>query len=98
LKDNGEFLMIGRRDLRSNNSWMHNSEWLVKGPSHCTLLMHPEDAAMINGFEDTQIVCARSRNGKLVVPLEVSDVMMRGVVSLPHGWGHPYKDTRITIA
>ncbi|MFQ5652329.1 MAG: molybdopterin dinucleotide binding domain-containing protein, partial [bacterium] len=79
--------LIGRRQLRSNNSWMHNSERLVKGKARCTLLMHPRDAAARN-LENGQMVEVRSRVGKIEIKVEVSDEMMAGVVSIPHGWGH----------
>ena len=89
--------LIGRRDLRSNNSWMHNYERLVKGPVRCTLLMHPHDAAA-RGLAQGATVHLVSRVGGIVVPLEISDKMMPGVVSLPHGWGHNREGVRLTIA
>lgn len=79
--------LIGRRTLRSNNSWMHNSERLVKGPAACTLMMHPVDAdarQLVSG----QRVRVRSRTGEVRATLSVSDEVAPGVVSLPHGWGH----------
>jgi anaerobic selenocysteine-containing dehydrogenase len=94
---NGHLLLIGRRQLRSNNSWLHNSERMVKGKGRCTILMHPNDAAdrdLISG----QDVLVRSRVGEIVLPLEVSEEMMRGVVSIPHGWGHDRSGNRITVA
>lgn len=87
---NGELLLIGRRQLRSNNSWLHNSERLVKGnPAKppCTILMNPADAAH-RKLTAGENVLVRSRVGEIVVPLEVSDEIMAGVVSIPHGWGH----------
>ena len=89
--------LIGRRDLRSNNSWMHNSHRLVKGPNRCTLLMHPSDAARIGVAGGTR-VRVRSRTGTIAVEAEVSDAVMPGVVSLPHGWGHDRPDVRLAIA
>jgi anaerobic selenocysteine-containing dehydrogenase len=89
--------LVGRRDLRSNNSWMHNSARLVKGPARCTLLMHPKDAAA-RGLAGGQRVRVSSRVGAVEVPLEVSDAMMPGVVSLPHGWGHGAEGTRLAVA
>lgn len=89
--------LIGRRDLRSNNSWLHNSARLVKGPERCTLLMHPDDATA-RALADGQTVQVRSRVGTVRVPLQVTDVMRRGVVSLPHGWGHDRPGTRLTVA
>ena len=79
--------LIGRRQLRSNNSWMHNSYRLVKGRNRCTLLMHPDDAA---GRELTsqQRVRVTSRVGSVEIELEISPEIMPGVISIPHGWGH----------
>ena len=79
--------LIGRRHLRSNNSWMHNSYRLVKGRNRCTLLMHPDDAAR-RKLTSPQKVRITSRVGSLDIELEVSREMMPGVVSIPHGWGH----------
>jgi anaerobic selenocysteine-containing dehydrogenase len=94
----GEALvLIGRRHLRSNNSWMHNSQRLVKGKPRCTLLMHPADAAA-RGVTAGDTVALRSRAGEIRVPVEISDEIMRGVVSLPHGWGHDRKGTRLSVA
>jgi anaerobic selenocysteine-containing dehydrogenase len=94
---NGELLLIGRRQLRSNNSWMHNSERLVKGKPLCTILMNPADAAhreLANG----QNARVRSRVGSIVLPIEVSDDMMPGVVSIPHGWGHDRPGNQLEVA
>lgn len=93
----GALSLIGRRDLRSNNSWMHNSERLVRGKHRCTLLMHPADAAA-RRLSDGDEVRVSSRVGSVIVPLEVSSGVMAGVVSLPHGWGHGRTGTRIAIA
>lgn len=81
------YLLIGRRHVRSNNSWLHNSYRLVKGKSRCTLLMHSTDATIL-GVADQQWVQISSKVGQLSVVVEYSDDMMPGVVSLPHGWGH----------
>jgi anaerobic selenocysteine-containing dehydrogenase len=89
--------LIGRRDLRSNNSWMHNSQRLVKGRDRCTLLMNPRDASA-RGLLDGQRVRVRSRVGEVQVPLEVTESMTPGVVSLPHGWGHGRSGTRLAVA
>ncbi len=89
--------LIGRRDLRSNNSWMHNSHRLVKGPNRCTLLIHPTDALQL-GVADGTLVRVRSRAGAIAVAAEVSDAVMPGVVSLPHGWGHDRPGTQQAIA
>ena len=79
------FLLIGRRHLRSNNSWMHNLPALSGGSNRCTLQIHPDDAADL-GLTDIAII--KGPGGELLAPIEVTDVMRRGVVSLPHGWGH----------
>ena len=94
---NGELLLIGRRDLRSNNSWMHNSQRLVKGPERCTLLMHPDDARA-RGLAPGQTVQVRSRVGSVPVRLELTDAVMPGVVSLPHGWGHGRPGVQLRVA
>ena len=94
---NGELLLIGRRDLRSNNSWMHNSQRLVKGPERCTLLMHPDDART-RGLADGQRVSVRSRVGRVEVPLQLTEALMPGVVSLPHGWGHGRAGVQLRVA
>jgi anaerobic selenocysteine-containing dehydrogenase len=90
-------LLVGRRHLRSNNSWMHNSQRLVKGREACTLLMHPTDATA-RGLATGAAVRLRSRVGEVTVPLEVSDEMSPGVVSLPHGWGHAQKGVELRVA
>jgi anaerobic selenocysteine-containing dehydrogenase len=80
-------LLIGRRDLRSNNSWMHNLVPLVKGPARCTLHIHPDDAAA-RGVADGGEARVVARSGTLVARVQLTDRVMPGVVSLPHGWGH----------
>ena len=90
-------VMIGRRHLRSNNSWLHNSERLVKGPVRCTVLMHPEDAAQ-RGLVDGATARVATHRGAIELPVEVTDAMMKGVVSVPHGWGHGRKGTRLSVA
>jgi anaerobic selenocysteine-containing dehydrogenase len=92
-----DFVLVGRRHLRSNNSWMHNLPALVKGPARCTLLVHPDDAARLGlGPGDRAVV--RSRVGRAVAPVELSDELMPGVVSLPHGWGHAGPGLRLGVA
>ena len=83
---NGEYdlSLIGRSHLRSNNSWMHNSLSLVKGKNRCTLLMHPADAAA-RGIANHQKVRVDSRIGSLEIAVEITDAIMSGVVSIPHG-------------
>jgi anaerobic selenocysteine-containing dehydrogenase len=83
----GELVLIGRRQLRSNNSWMHNSHRLMKGPPRCTLLVHPADAAS-RGLGDGDLARLGSEAGTVVVPIEVTDAILPGGVSLAHGWGH----------
>ncbi|HEY5936797.1 MAG TPA: molybdopterin dinucleotide binding domain-containing protein, partial [Kofleriaceae bacterium] len=90
-------VLIGRRHLRSNNSWMHNSERLVKGPVRCTLLIHPDDAAM-RGLDHGGRAKVSTLAGEIVLPVEVSDEMMPGVVSVPHGWGHGRKGVKLGVA
>jgi len=89
--------LVGRRDLRSNNSWMHNIENLVRGPARCTLWVHPDDARRL-GLEDGRPAQVRSSAGTLEVPVEVTDAVMQGVVSLPHGWGHDAPGTKLRVA
>ncbi len=90
-------VLIGRRHLRSNNSWLHNSERLVKGPSRCTLLIHPADAAA-RGLVDGGQASVATRRGAIELPVEITDAMMPGVVSVPHGWGHNRAGTRMRVA
>src|SRR5712692_3179039 len=94
---NGDLLLIGRRQLRSNNSWMHNSQRLVKGKPQCTILMHPTDAAQ-RQLRPGQKVSVRSGVGCVVVPIEISEEMMPGVVSIPHGWGHDRQGIQLEVA
>ncbi len=91
------FELIGRRHLRSNNSWMHNVHRLVKGRERCTLLIHPGDAQKI-GIEDGQEVQAVSSTGAIRIKAELSQEMMPGVVSIPHGWGHGLEGVRMEVA
>ncbi|MFT3859623.1 MAG: molybdopterin-dependent oxidoreductase [Aquabacterium sp.] len=89
--------LIGRRHVRSNNSWMHNSERLVSGKPRCTLWMHPQDAEA-RYLQDGQIVSVSSRVGQVQVPLQVTPDIRPGVVSLPHGWGHDRPGIRMGVA
>jgi anaerobic selenocysteine-containing dehydrogenase len=93
----GELLLIGRRQLRSNNSWLHNSERLVKGKPRCTILMHPTDAAH-RSLASGQNVLVRSRVGSVEVPIEITEEMMPGVVCMPHGWGHDRPGIQLQVA
>ena len=94
---NGHLLLIGRRQLRSNNSWMHNYPRLLRGKPQCTLLMHPNDAAD-RDLTAGQNVMIRSRVGSITLPLEISDSIMPGVVSVPHGWGHARSGVQLQTA
>ncbi len=96
-KNGFDFSLIGRRHLRSNNSWMHNSQRLIKGKPRCTLFMHPKDA-MKRGISDGQHVEVSSRVGTIQIPVEFNEEMMPGVVSIPHGWGHHRPKIQLQIA
>lgn len=89
------FVLIGRRHLRSNNSWMHNLPALNGGTNRCTLQMHPADAAEL-GVTDAARV--KGPGGELEAPVELTDAIRRGVVSLPHGWGHDLSGTKMSVA
>jgi anaerobic selenocysteine-containing dehydrogenase len=93
----GGLRLIGRRHLRSNNSWMHNSERLMKGRPRHHLLVHPDDLAE-RGLVDGQLVRVRSRTGTVEVEAQASTDVMRGVVSLPHGFGHHRDGARLRVA
>jgi anaerobic selenocysteine-containing dehydrogenase len=90
-------VLIGRRDLRSNNSWMHNLRVLVKGDPRCTMQVHPDDARRL-GLADGGLARVTSRVGRVAVPVEITDAVMPGVVSIPHGWGHDAPGTQLAIA
>lgn len=89
--------LIGRRDLRSNNSWMHNSPRLMKGHDRCTLLMHPQDAIR-RELQAGQAVEVSSNTGSIQLKLELSEEMMPGVISIPHGWGHHLAGIQLQVA
>ncbi len=93
----GGLVLVGRRDLRSNNSWMHNVEVLVKGKPRCTLHVHPDDASRL-GLVDGSFARVRSVAGELEAPVEITDAIRPGVVSLPHGWGHVADDISMATA
>lgn len=92
-----ELVLVSRRHLRSNNSWLHNVGPLMKGRDRCTLLMHPVDAGR-HGISDGMLVRVASSAGALDVPVEVTDSIREGVVSMPHGWGHGRPGTRMAVA
>ena len=93
----GDLLIIGRRDVRSNNSWMHNLPTLAKGPDRCTLLVHPLDAQH-HGLVDGGMAQVQRGKATLLAPVVISTAMMPGVVSLPHGWGHGLAGSRLQVA
>ena len=90
-------VLVGRRDLRSNNSWMHNVEVLVKGRARCTLHVNPLDAAA-HGLVDGALARVSNGTGAIEVPVEVTDRIRPGVVSVPHGWGHGLAGSRQRVA
>ncbi|AZM52390.1 molybdopterin-binding oxidoreductase [Streptomyces sp. WAC 01529] len=92
-----DLVLVGRRHLRSNNSWMHNVPALVGGSNRCTLHVHPDDAARL-GLADGGHARVAAAGGQLDVPVEVTDAVRPGVVSLPHGWGHDRPGTRLGVA
>jgi anaerobic selenocysteine-containing dehydrogenase len=95
--DTNGLVLISRRHLQSNNSWMHNVEALVKGKVRCTLLVHPTDATRLSLTDGSDAVIA-SRVGSVTAPVEVTEEVPVGVVSLPHGWGHDMAGTRSQVA
>lgn len=90
-------VLVSRRHLRSNNSWLHNVPALMKGKDRCTLLIHPDDAARC-GVTDDDVVTVKSEAGEIKVPVEVTESIKPGVVSMPHGWGHGKPGTRMSVA
>ena len=91
-------VVVGRRDVRSNNSWMHNLPTLAKGPERCTALLHPQDAAR-HGVQAGDRVRLHGTAGRAIeLPVTLSDEMMPGVVSVPHGWGHDQAGARLGVA
>jgi anaerobic selenocysteine-containing dehydrogenase len=90
-------VLVGRRTLRSNNSWMHNLAPLVTGKPRCTMHLHPDDARRL-GLADGDLARVRSRAGTVDVPVEVTDAIMPGVISIPHGWGHGQPGARLDVA
>jgi anaerobic selenocysteine-containing dehydrogenase len=92
-----QFVLIGRRQLSSNNSWMHNLTALVRGSNTCTAQLHPDDADKL-GLADGALAKISSRTGTVTVPVEITDAIRPGVVSIPHGWGHDVPGTRNAVA
>lgn len=93
----GGLVLVGRRELQSNNSWLHNTEVLVRGRHRCTLHVHPADAKRAN-VEDGDEIEVTSRTGSLTAAVEVTDSVMEGVVCLPYGWGHDMAGSRLSVA
>jgi hypothetical protein len=89
------YVLIGRRHLRSNNSWMHNLPALAGGTNRCTLQIHPDDADELGLADEARV---KGPGGELVVAVELTDRIRRGVVSLPHGWGHDLGGTAQSVA
>jgi anaerobic selenocysteine-containing dehydrogenase len=94
---NGDMVLIGRRHLRSNNSWLHNLPHLVRGADRCTMHVSPADAARL-GLDDGARARVASRAGAVEIPVEVTDAIMDGVISIPHGWGHDAEGNRLRVA
>ncbi|MFT7589496.1 MAG: anaerobic selenocysteine-containing dehydrogenase [Limisphaerales bacterium] len=92
-----EYLLIGRRHLRSNNSWLHNSPRLMKGPARCTLHINPQDALKLEIAEGEEVELS-TETGSVLVPAEITDTIMAGVLSVPHGWGHSKKGIALKVA
>jgi anaerobic selenocysteine-containing dehydrogenase len=90
-------VLVSRRHLRSNNSWMHNVSVLVRGKDRCTLEVHPEDAARA-GLRAGAVARVSSESGAVEVPVEITDAIIPGVVCLPHGWGHDLDGVRLSVA
>lgn len=95
--DAGSFALIGRRNLRTNNSWMHNVEKLVSARNLCTAMINPADADRL-GIADGEPVKVSSSRGQIEITAEVTDTIMEGVVSIPHGFGHGRPGTRLSVA
>ncbi|MER7719128.1 molybdopterin oxidoreductase family protein [Streptomyces flaveolus] len=93
----GGLVLVGRRHLRSNNSWLHNVPALTGGSNRCTLHLNPDDAGRL-GVRDGEPVRVKGAGGEVTAPAEVTDTVRPGVVSLPHGWGHDRPGTRLTHA
>ena len=97
LKDDSTFLLIGRRNLRSNNSWLHNTNRLKGGSNRCSLIMNSQDAKALN-IKDKSSVKVQSRVGEVTVEVQLSEDIVAGVVSLPHGWGHHGQSVQMEVA
>lgn len=96
-EDGDSLSLIGRRHVRSNNSWLHNSKRLLKGPERCTLMIHPDDAEA-RGLENGDYATVTSAVNGVDIVVEVTDDVMPGVVSIPHGYGHGRKGVELSVA
>ena len=96
-RNENKIVLIGRRHIKTNNSWLHNSPRMVKGNNRCTLQLHPIDAAEYDVNEGDRVKVT-SRVGELFVEAEITDSIMPGVVSIPHGWGHNKKGIKLGVA
>ncbi|WP_049791845.1 molybdopterin oxidoreductase family protein [Alteromonas naphthalenivorans] len=96
-RNENQIVLIGRRHIKTNNSWLHNSPRMVKGNNRCTLQLHPIDAAEYDVNESDRVKVT-SRVGELLVEAEIADSIMPGVVSIPHGWGHNKKGIKLGVA
>ncbi|MDO6536100.1 molybdopterin oxidoreductase family protein [Alteromonas stellipolaris] len=97
MRNENQMVLIGRRHIKTNNSWLHNSPRMVKGNNRCTLQLHPADAAKYQVQEGDRVKVT-SRVGELFVEAEITDSIMPGVVSIPHGWGHNKKGIKLGVA
>ena len=89
--------LIGRRHLRSNNSWMHNLPMLSGGTRRCTVMIHPDDAAQFH-IEDKEMVEVYTELGSIQIEAEITKDIIQGTICIPHGWGHNAKDTALKVA
>ncbi|PTQ89988.1 molybdopterin-dependent oxidoreductase [Agitococcus lubricus] len=96
-REPNQFLLIGRRHIRSNNSWLHNSLPLIKGKNRCTAMMNQADASAL-AVNEGDMIRVKSRVGDITLPVEIVDDMMTGVISIPHGFGHHRQGTQLSIA
>ncbi len=96
-KNEFDLLLIGRRDPRTNNSWLHNSLRMVKGKNRCLAMVHPKDAELRN-IKDGELVHIKSRVGGINIPVSLTEEMMPGVISIPHGWGHQMEGVELSVA
>lgn len=95
--ERNDFALIGRRHLRSNNSWLHNTEKLMKGRNRCTMMIHESDAEKLGILNEEEVI-VKSNAGQVNIPVEITSDIMPGVVSIPHGFGHHKKGIKLGIA